>query len=47
MKEKVIRTVLDEDVGKVLDSLGQLEAVQNGEIHCCEWEFQLVRKAFN
>ncbi|MBM4349848.1 MAG: hypothetical protein FJ106_08180 [Deltaproteobacteria bacterium] len=36
MKEEVIRTVLDEDIGKVLDNLGQLEAVQNGEIHCCE-----------
>jgi hypothetical protein len=35
MKEEIIRTVLDEDIGKVLDSLGQLEAVQNGEIHCC------------
>jgi hypothetical protein len=36
MKEEVIHTVLDEDVGKVLDSLGQLEAVQNGETRCCE-----------
>jgi hypothetical protein len=36
MKEEIIRTILDEDIEKVLDSLGQLDAVQNGEMHCRE-----------
>ena len=36
MEEKRLHAVLDEDIEKLLDKLGQLEPIQNGEVTCHE-----------
>ncbi len=36
MKEEKISAILDEDMEQVLESIGQLHAIKNGEIYCSE-----------
>ena len=41
MEEEKINAILDEDIEAVLESIGQLDAVRNGEVLCCECGIQV------
>lgn len=41
MEEEKISAILDEEIEAVLKSIGQLDAVRNGEVLCCECGIQV------